>query len=595
MPCIRTSVTRSCPWILTLLLAVLVGRASADTVVQIVGNEFQINGRPTYEGRFWNGRKIQGLLMNSRMVQGIFDDRNPATVSRWSYPDTGIWDPERNTNEFLAAMSSWRANGLLSFTLNLQGGSPEGYSQTQPWINSAFQPDGSLRSDYFGRLERILTRADELGMVVILGYFYFGQDERLSDEAAVIQAVDNATLWILQKGYRNVIVEVNNECDLPEYDHAILGPNRVHELIRRIRNTVWNGQRLLVSTSYGGGTVPDSWVIGASDFVLLHGNAVSDPGFIAEMVRSVRGSVGYTTKPILFNEDDHFDFDLPVNNFVMALSEYASWGFFDPDGYQRVPVNWGINTSRKQSFFGFLSLMTQAPAAPPPAPPPATGVDVSVSSSTPPPGSTVTVSFSGIQSPTSTDWIGLAPAGASLESYWTWKYAGSCSQSAGAAKVSGSCLFAVPTSPGSYEFRLFSNDGYWLLDKVAATVTAQTPPPSPPPSPPPPTGVDISVSVPSAPPGSTVTVSFSGITNPSATDWIGFAPAGASLESYWDWKYAGSCGQWAGGPKASGSCTFTLPMINGPYELRLFSNDGYGLLAKAPVTVSGLVPPGEAH
>ncbi len=43
--------------------------------------------------------------------------------------------------------------------------------------------------------------------------------------------------------------------------------------------------------------------------------------------------------PILFNEDDHFDFDKDENNFAAAVSEYASWGYFDPgasdyrDGY----------------------------------------------------------------------------------------------------------------------------------------------------------------------------------------------------------------------------------------------------------------------
>ena len=44
-------------------------------------------------------------------------------------------------------------------------------------------------------MSRIVDRADQLGMVVILGYFYFGQDQRVTDEAAVVAAVDNATAW----------------------------------------------------------------------------------------------------------------------------------------------------------------------------------------------------------------------------------------------------------------------------------------------------------------------------------------------------------------------------------------------------------------
>src|SRR5438445_8716492 len=218
--------------------------AGRKTTLSIVGDKFHINGRPTYAGRVWSGHKIQGLLLNSRMVQGIFDDRNPETVKNWAYPDTGHWDPERNTREFIAAMPEWRQHGLLAFTINLQGGSPRGYVSAQPWHNSAFEEDGSLRSDYTARLERILDRADELGMVVILGYFYFGQDQRLRDEAAVVRATENATRWIFDHGWRHVLVEINNECNV-RYTHPLLQPARVHELIQLVQAVKHDGRRLL--------------------------------------------------------------------------------------------------------------------------------------------------------------------------------------------------------------------------------------------------------------------------------------------------------------------------------------------------------------
>jgi hypothetical protein len=333
------------------------------TIVSIEGDEFYINGRPTYPGRDWRGHKIQGLLLNSRMVQGIFDDRNPATVRQWAYPDTGKWDSERNTREFIAAMDEWRRHGLLAFTINLQGGSPQGYSREQPWHNSAIETDGSLRADYMNRLRRILDQADELGMAVILGFFYFGQDERLKDEAAVLRATDNATTWLFDHGYRNVLIEINNECDV-RYDHAILQPGRVHELIERVKRSRRGGQRFLAGTSYGGGSVPRENVVRASDFLLIHGNGVSDPQQIAALVRKTRQVQGYTPKPILFNEDDHFNFDQPTNNFLAAIGQYASWGYFDPgasdylDGYQCPPVNWTINTERKRSFFRLVGEIT---------------------------------------------------------------------------------------------------------------------------------------------------------------------------------------------------------------------------------------------
>ncbi|RPH82261.1 MAG: hypothetical protein EHM77_03485 [Planctomycetaceae bacterium] len=321
---------------------------------------------PTYAGRSWRGKKIEGLLMNSRMVQAIFDDLNPQTLDRWAYPDTQAWDPDRNLREFLAAMPQWREQGLLAITVNLQGGSPQGYSKDQPWHNSAFTESGELRPDFLARLEQVISKADELGMVVIVGYFYFGQDQRLQDEAAVIAATDAATNWLLRSGFGNVLVEVNNECNVKAYDHAILRPERIHELIDRVRTTKWEGRRLLIGTSYGGGAVPKPNVVQSSDFLLLHGNGVKQPARIAEMVRQTRAVPGYRPMPILFNEDDHFDFDRPENNFLAAIGEYASWGYFDyrmpgegfDEGYQSVPVNWAISSDRKRGFFGLLNEIT---------------------------------------------------------------------------------------------------------------------------------------------------------------------------------------------------------------------------------------------
>jgi hypothetical protein len=152
--------------------------ASPRTTVAIESDRFLINNRPTYEDRIYKGMKVEGLLMNSRMIQGIFDDSNPATRDRWRYPDTGKWDAERNTREFVAAMPERRRHGLLSFTVNLQGGCPQGYCKQQPWNNTAFRPDGTLKPAYMRRLTRILDSADDLGMAPIVSFFYFGQDQR---------------------------------------------------------------------------------------------------------------------------------------------------------------------------------------------------------------------------------------------------------------------------------------------------------------------------------------------------------------------------------------------------------------------------------
>jgi hypothetical protein len=361
-----------------LLAATATSASAADaapqrrTVVGIEGRAFHINGRPTYAGRTFKGMKVEGLLMNSRMVQGVFDDLNPETGKNWTYPD-GAFDAERNTRDFLAAMPVWRDAGLLSFTINLQGGSPRGYSQTheQVWLNSAINPDGSLRDDYLARLARILDRADELGMAPILGIFYFGQQHKMDDdEGAVTRAVDNTVDWLLARGYTNVLVEIANECDDRAYD-PILQPPRAHELIERVKQRSAGkvkspAGRLLVSTSFGGGKIPPDNVIAAADFILLHGNGVGQPDRIRKMVDDVRASNAYRDQPVLFNEDDHFDFDKADNNLLAAVSRYAGWGYFDyrmkgegfEQGYQSVPVDWSISSQRKRGFFKLLKEVT---------------------------------------------------------------------------------------------------------------------------------------------------------------------------------------------------------------------------------------------
>ena len=392
------------------------------TDLTIRGDAFLINGRPTYAGRTFNGKRIEGLLMNVRVVQGIFDDLNAETASRWVYPDTKRWDPDRNTREFTAAMAEWKRHGVLGFTINLQGGSPgfaggrgrgrarggggeapapdaagqpvppvappgergagdapgggragDGRGPAGPQLeNSAIDPDGNLRPAYMARLQKILDKADELGMVAIVGYFYFGQDQRLKDEAAVQRAVLNATNWILDHGYRNVLVEVNNECNIA-YDHDILKPPRVTELIQLVQNQSRDGRRLLVSTSFGGTTSggqrdhPDTPITSAvakqSDFVLIHGNGPNDAALIKRCITATRGLSGRPV-PIVINEDPNFHFTEPENHLLASVDEYASWGYYDQgqsnyqDGFQSPPVNWAIGSENKKQFFELVKKVT---------------------------------------------------------------------------------------------------------------------------------------------------------------------------------------------------------------------------------------------
>ncbi|MFN8526381.1 MAG: hypothetical protein U0821_25050 [Chloroflexota bacterium] len=344
------------------------------TTLEIDGEKFLIDGKVTYPGRAYRNWPIEGLLMNSRMVNATFDDLNEDTRDRWAYPDTGVWDADRNTDEFLAMLPIYREHGLLAVTLNFQGGSPEAYSRIQPWLNTAFTARGELRPSYLPRISRVLEKLDELGMVCIMGFFYGAQDERLLDEVAVKRAVENGCGWLLDQGYRNVIVEIANECDIPRFEHEIIRPERIHELIDLAKSVTHGGRRLPAGTSYRGRSIPGEKVLEVSDVALIHGNGVTDPLVIGDMVRRTRDLPTYRPMPILFNEDDHFAFDKPVNNMVVALEHYASWGLFDGgkgsggagargdyvEGFQNVPINWTLNTETKQGFFRLLKEVTGA-------------------------------------------------------------------------------------------------------------------------------------------------------------------------------------------------------------------------------------------
>ncbi len=79
-------------------------------------------------------------------------------------------------------------------------------------------------------------------------------------------------------------------------------------------------------------------------------------------------------------------------------------------------------------------------------------------------GAAVSVAWSGIPSPSSTDWIGLFLPGATDTAYISWIYV-SCSSTPGAPQAAGSCPFVIPSTVplGTYELRLLANNGFSRL------------------------------------------------------------------------------------------------------------------------------------
>ena len=344
------------------------------TIVTIADDRFLIDGTSTYPGRSWRGHRIDGRLFNSRMANAIADDENPSTRGAWDYAD-GPWDAERSTREFIAALPAYRAHGLLAVCLNLSGGSPQGYSWNQPWKICGFTADGTIKAAWAARLDSVIKACDRLGMVVVVGLFYGKQSGTFKDEAAVKAAVINTVDWLVEKKATNVLIEIGNEVDLENvWAHAIIAAERCHELIELAQKR--GAGKLLVSTSLIGIDAPPAATLAAADFLLPHGNRVHGPDGhfqpsphgIRLQVARWRAGKGYRGQPIVYNEDDHFEFDKPDNHLVAAVEGGASWGYFDyrmsrerfEDGFQSLPVDWTISSRRKRAFFGLLKEITGA-------------------------------------------------------------------------------------------------------------------------------------------------------------------------------------------------------------------------------------------
>jgi hypothetical protein len=191
------------------------------------------------------------------------------------------------------------------------------------------------------------------------------------------------------------------------------------------------------------------------------------------------------------------------------------------------------------------------------------------------PSGTLTATWNDIPDPTPRDWIGLYKPGADNKDRIIWNYV-SCSHTPGTAAAGGSCSFSLPSTlaAGEYELRLYSDDTF---DPVLATSNRVVVAPGAP-------QVSLSVSPTSARAGDDVTVSWSGIANPTPTDWVGLFRQGASDRQVEERVYV-SCERRPGDARASGNCTFKLPnsLREGSYEFRLFAAGGFTRLATSPV------------
>ena len=303
----------------------------AKTRLSITGRTFLVNDRPTYSEIPGSKESAHGLLMNARFIQGIFDDAaDPGRFARYGFDR---WDPEDHTDRLIAALPEWYSYGLRAFTVGFQGGGPCFTMANTTIDNNPFGADGrSLDRAYRARMDRLIRAADEIGMVVIVSYFYGEQATRITEGIGIRNAIVTASRFLREGGYTNVIIEIANEHNIPPFKaHPILQePDGMAMLIDLARHESGG----LPTGSSGGGGYRHKEVVDASDVVLIHGNGQTRQQYY-NMVRDCRGWA--PEKPIVCNEDSQ-----AIGNLLVCEHTGTSWGYYNNMTKQEPPARWGV-------------------------------------------------------------------------------------------------------------------------------------------------------------------------------------------------------------------------------------------------------------
>ena len=315
------------------------------TRLGITGRLFTVNGSLTYSELPDCPREYRGMLMNARMIQGIFDDRK----DRSRFDRFGrVFDPEKNTDDLIAALPRWYAAGLRAVTVGFQGGGPCFTVDARTLDNNAFSEDGSsMDPAYLARMERIIRAADDLGMIVIVSFFYCGQCHLLRDDEAVMTATKTASNWLRDKGFTNVIIEVANEHDVLLYRvHPILFESKGICVLMDIAKRESGG--MPVGCSATGGVFHEDIAL-KSDVILVHGNECTRQKIqnLLDKCLAVKPE-----RPVVINEDSQ-----ALSDMAVCVRSGVSWGYYNNMTKQEPPTDWTITEGEDRFFADRVSMM----------------------------------------------------------------------------------------------------------------------------------------------------------------------------------------------------------------------------------------------
>lgn len=311
-----------------LFVALLLGSCGMNpgqetgAIVEIRGTQWYINGKVTNQDS-----PAEGLLMNVRMVNSVFEERGG------KMPEDYIpFDPELNADEFISKIPEYTSLGVNGFTISLQGGAP-GYEGA---VNTAFEQDGTLREDYMNRVLRVVRAAGDNSAVVILSCFYQRQhshESALEGREAILNAIGNTVNWLKRNKLKNVILEISNEYRHGGYrnwkdGHWLSSTKGQLELMAQAKRM---DESLIISTSgMGDGQLNDSLIM-AADYISIHFNNTS----LEDYERKIE-NVKKAGKPVLCNEDDKTG-TAGAAALLLSVKAGCGWGYMNIRQNQTIP------------------------------------------------------------------------------------------------------------------------------------------------------------------------------------------------------------------------------------------------------------------
>jgi hypothetical protein len=173
------------------------------------------------------------------------------------------------------------------------------------------------------------------------------------------------------------------------------------------------------------------------------------------------------------------------------------------------------------------------------------------------------------------DWVGLYPVGGTAAQRISFQFLNGRT-SAPLAGVTGAMLyFSAPTAAGAYELRLFRDNTMTLLaTSPPITVTVPT--------------ITLSASV--VEPNGTVTATIAN--GPGyALDWVGLFPVGGTASQRVSFQFLNGLTTPPETGLSAATLTLTLPSTPGSYEVRLFRNNSWTVLATSSALIVNVPSP----